>query len=127
MPRRIIPYNPKLKLLARKLRNNSTRSEIRLWQKIKGREMQGYDFHRQKPIDNFILDFFCHELMLGIELDGYSHELVEVFEKDTVKANKMRSLGISILRFTDDEIAHDMENVLRGIEQYIIENKKTHP
>lgn len=75
--REIIPYNPKLKELARQLRNNSTRSEIILWQHLKGKQMMGYDFHRQKPIDNFILDFFCYELMLGIELDGYTHLFIE--------------------------------------------------
>ncbi|MEX0360394.1 MAG: endonuclease domain-containing protein, partial [Allomuricauda sp.] len=64
--RKIIPYNPKLKELARQLRNNSTKAEIILWQKLKRKQLHGYDFHRQKPIDNYILDFFCHELMLGI-------------------------------------------------------------
>ncbi len=81
-PRKIIPYNPRLKELARQLRNNSTKAEVFLWQKIKRKQYYGYDFHRQKPIDNFILDFFCHELMLGIEVDGYSHEVVEVYKRD---------------------------------------------
>ena len=51
--------------------------------------MYGYDFHRQKPIDNYILDFFCYELMLGIEIDGYSHDFLEVFEKDLQKTKRM--------------------------------------
>ena len=75
--RKIIPYNPKLKQLARNLRNNSTKSEIFLWLQLKGKQMMGYDFHRQKPIDNYILNFFCHELMLGIELDGITHQWEE--------------------------------------------------
>jgi very-short-patch-repair endonuclease len=53
-----LPYNPNLKEKARRLRNNSTKAEIRLWIYLKGRQMMGYDFHRQKPIDNFIVDFF---------------------------------------------------------------------
>lgn len=88
--------------------------------------MHGYDFHRQKPIDNFILDFFCHELMLGIEVDGYSHELVEVQQKDRVKELAMSSFGITILRFTDHQVLRDMENVLRIIEDYI-HTKETQP
>ena len=56
--RKIIPYNPKLKEFARQLRNDSTRTEIFIWLKLKGKQMYGYDFHRQKPIDNYILDFF---------------------------------------------------------------------
>ncbi|TQO35558.1 very-short-patch-repair endonuclease [Arenibacter algicola] len=83
--RKIIPYNPNLKELARQLRNNSTKAEIILWQKLKGKQMYGYDFHRQKPVDNYIIDFFCHELMLGIEVDGYSHQIIEVFNKDVKK------------------------------------------
>lgn len=79
--RKIIPYNPILKKRAQDLRNNSTPSEIRLWIHLKGKQLCGYDFHRQKPLDNFIVDFYCNELMLAIELDGYSHTLDETFEK----------------------------------------------
>jgi very-short-patch-repair endonuclease len=127
--RKIIPYNPKLKLLARDLRNHSTKAEIFLWLRLRRKQLYGYDFHRQKPIDNYILDFFCHELMLGIEIDGYSHDFLEVYEKDTVKTQKMNELGITILRFSDEQINHDMENVLRSLEHYIkkFEDSQTHP
>ena len=130
MKREIIFYNPKLKEFARQLRNNSTKTEILLWQKLKRKQLFGYDFHRQKPINNYILDFFCYELMLGIEIDGYSHELIEVFEKDTRKTRKMNDFGITILRFSDYQVLRDMENVLIAIEQFIMdfENKvQTHP
>ena len=125
--RKIIPYNPKLKELARQLRNNSTKAEIILWQKLKRKQLHGYDFHRQKPIDNYILDFFCHELMLGIEVDGYSHQLVEVFKKDKIKESLMLELGISLLRFSDEQVLKDMDNVLRAIDDYIHNHEKTHP
>ena len=97
---------------------------------LKKKQMYDYDFHRQKPIDNFILDFFCYELMLGIEIDGYSHEFLEVFNRDTRKTNKMEALGISVLRFSDTQVLKEMENVLRAIEHYILEfekDNKTHP
>ena len=125
--RKIIPYNPKLKQLARNLRNNSTKSEIILWMRLKGKQMKGYDFHRQKPLDNFIADFFCHELMLVIEIDGYSHLLDEVQVKDAIKENRLNELGITVLRFPDNEIFNDIENVLRAIEGYIDEYEITHP
>lgn len=102
--RKIIPYNPNLKELARPLRNNATKAEIILWQKLKGKQMYGYDFHRQKPIDNYIIDFFCYELMLGIEVDGYSHQIIEVFVKDVKKEGVMNMLGIYILRFSDVQV-----------------------
>jgi len=125
--RKIIPYNKHLKEFARQLRNNSTKSEIILWQKLKRKKFFGYDFHRQKPIDSYILDFFCHELLLGIEIDGYSHEFLEVHEKDNIKSNRMRELGITIIRFSDKEVLKDIENVLRALEFYSVEFEKTHP
>ncbi len=82
--------------------------------------MFGYDFHRQKPIDNYILDFYCHELNLGIELDGYSHEFIEIFQKDSRKTLRLKDLGITILRFSDYQVLNDMENVLWEIEAYIV-------
>ena len=124
--RKIIPYNPKLTSLARKLRNESTETEIYLWLKLKGKQMYGYDFHRQKPIDNYILDFFCYDLLLGIEVDGYSHEILEVYNKDRIKEKRMNELGITILRFSDFEVLKDMENVIRAIEFFILEFEKIH-
>jgi very-short-patch-repair endonuclease len=125
--RKIIPYNPKLKELARQLRNDSTKTEIFLWLKLKEKQMYGYDFHRQKPIDTYILDFFCYELMLGIEVDGYSHQFLEVYNKDRIKEKRMNDFGITVLRFSDDEVLNEMENVLRAIEFYIFEYEKHTP
>ena len=120
-------YNPKLKEFARELRNNSTETEIYLWLKLKGKQMYGYDFHRQKPIDNYIVDFFCNKLMLAIEVDGYSHEFLEVYNKDIIKEKRLNELGIHVLRFSDNQVLKDMENVLLAIEYFIFEYEKTHP
>ncbi len=117
--RKIIWYNPKLIPFARELRNHSTKSEIIFWLKIKGKEFYGYDFHRQKPIDNYIIDFYCDELFLGIEIDGYSHQFLEVFNKDTKKEKRLNELGITVLRFSDEQVLNDMENVIRALEEYI--------
>lgn len=127
MKRKIIPYNPDLKELARQLRNNSTKAEIILWLKLKGKQMYGYDFHRQKPIDNYIVDFFCYELMLAIEVDGYSHQLEDVYFKDLKKENRLNEFGISVLRFTDDQVLKEMSNVIRPIEFYIEEYERHTP
>lgn len=117
----IIKYNPKLKELARQLRNNATKAEVALWQKLKRDQMHGYDFHRQKPIDEYIVDFFCNRLQLAIEVDGYSHQLEEVWEKDVIKKNRLNELGIQVLRFSDTQVVNDMDNVLRAIEDYIFQ------
>ncbi len=125
--RKIIPYNPRLKELARRLRNNSTKSEIKLWQCLKGEQMHGYDFHRQKPIGNFILDFFCHELMLGIELDGITHHFEDVQIRDKIKESKLNDLGITVLRFKDEDVYYRIEDVLEAIERYVTEFEKHTP
>ncbi len=107
-----IPYNPKLKEFARYLRKNSTLAEILLWNKIKG-EALGVAFKRQVPIDDYIVDFFCHELMLIIEVDGYSHDFK--YEYDTQRQNKLEDLGFKILRFGDQMVKNDISNVLRTL------------
>jgi very-short-patch-repair endonuclease len=115
-----ITYNSKLKVLARNLRNNSTKSEIILWGYLKGSKMMEYKFSRQKPIDNYIADFFCNELKLVIELDGYSHQIDAVFEKDFKKTKVLENIGIHVMRFDDEEVFKNIDNVLREIEQFII-------
>src|SRR3990172_7798013 len=97
--KRIIPYNPKLKERANHLRKNSTISEVLLWKYLKGKKTLGYDFDRQKPIDNYIVDFFCNELMLAIETDGCTHN--EKSEEDQSRQTKFESLGVRFLRFYD--------------------------
>ncbi len=119
-----IYYDPKLKALARQLRNNATKSEIILWTYLRRKQMYGYDFHRQKPIDQYIADFFCNALKLVIECDGYSHELLDVYEKDTVKTKRLEALGLNVLRFSDYQILNDIDNVIRAIEDYIIRFEK---
>ena len=83
--------------------------------------MYGYDFHRQKPIDEYIVDFFCNRLQLAIELDGYSHEILEVWEKDVIKTKRLNELQINVLRFSDYQVMNDIENVLLAIEDYILQ------
>ncbi|MDZ7754975.1 endonuclease domain-containing protein [Rhodohalobacter sp.] len=124
MKRPIIPYNPKLKERARELRNNSTQSERILWKYLKGNQMLGYDFHRQKPVNNFIIDFFCQELYLGIELDGYSHLFEEKSIYDIKREKKLKSLGVEIIRFWDEEVFNDIDNVLRVIEHVVLKSLK---
>jgi len=68
-----IRYNSKLKQLARNLRNNSTLSEVLLWNELKARKVKGLRFMRQKPIGHYIVDFYCSKLKLAIEIDGDSH------------------------------------------------------
>ena len=125
MRRKIILYNPNLKEKAKELRNSSTLSEILLWKYLKSKKLQGYDFHRQKPVDNYIVDFYCPDLMLAIEIDGVSHESKEVADK--IRQKRLGSLGISVLRFTDSDVKKNMEGVLNVIENWIDNNTPPNP
>src|ERR1039458_5211392 len=126
MTRKIIPYNRSLKKIARGLRNNSTLGEVLLWERLRNKQMLGYDFHRQKPIDQFIVDFFCNELNLTIEIDGGSHEVDEAQEKDAARQERLESLGIKFLRFKESDTRENIRAVLNIIEQWIKTNMPQH-
>ncbi len=99
MRSKIILYNSKLKDVARQLRNNSTLGEVLLWKKLRNKQLLGYDFHRQKPIDQFFVDFYCGELNLAVEIDGSSHETEDASEKDRARQKHLENLGVAFLRF----------------------------
>ena len=113
----ILPYNPLLRDIARQLRNNSTLSEILLWRHLKGKQLLGYDFDRQRPIGNFIVDFFCNELMLAIEIDGESHS--EKADQDAERQKILEESGVQFLRFADNEVKKNIEGVVAAIERWI--------
>ncbi len=112
-----IRFNPKLKELARHLRKNSTLAEVLLWNVLKGRNVKGYRFNRQKPIDEFIVDFYCHELKVVIEIDGVTHDWK--VKKDMMRQKKLETLGITVLRFLDSDVRDNMEGVLLSIGERI--------
>ena len=117
MRKRIISYKPHLKELARELRRRSTLSEILLWKQLKGKRMFGYDFDRHKPIDHYIVDFYCAKLRLAIEIDGKSHW--QIGEKDRSRQSQLEELGIRFLRFPDIMVKRDINNVLSSIRTWI--------
>lgn len=128
MKKRILPYNPKLKQLARTLRKNSTLAEILLWNEIKGKKMLGYDFHRQKPIDDYVVDFYCPRLELVIEIDGVTHDEKE--EEDRIRQKRLESFDLHVLRFRDEEVKQNLDGVLIAIREWIeskTQNNGTHP
>lgn len=113
----IIPYNPGLKECAGALRRNMTRAEVLLWTKLKRKQMCGYDFDRQRPVDEYIVDFYCKELRLAIEIDGWSHALKGV--RDVARQKRLEGLGVRFLRFTEQEVAAGLQSVADQIEMWI--------
>ena len=117
-----IHYNPKLMPLARKLRSEGTLAEVLLWFELKGRKVRGYKFTRQKPIGDYIVDFFCNRLRLTIEIDGITHE--NNLEADEKRQEEIENLGIRFLRFDDLDVRKNLNGVLMAITDWIekIEN-----
>ena len=93
-----------------------------VWNYLKSKQMLGYDFDRQKPIDNYIVDFYCKDRQLAIEIDGESH--YGNIERDKKKDKRLNKLGVTVLRFDDMEVRHQLDKVLEKIEQWIDENCK---
>lgn len=123
MKRKVIPYDSKLKQLARKLRKDSTLGEVLLWNELKSKHLHGFDFHRQKPLLNYIADFYCHELGLIIEIDGRYHHNEEQYALDCLREDDLARHDLTIIRFTEMEVRNDMVNVLRTIETYVLEKR----
>jgi very-short-patch-repair endonuclease len=122
MRRTLIPYKPYLKVLARKLRNNGTLGEVLLWRELNNKQFYGYDFHRQKPLLDYIVDFYCAELNLIIEIDGQYHTYEEQYKLDLLREKELEAYNLTILRFTEHEVRKDMFNVLRTIEQHHLQH-----
>jgi very-short-patch-repair endonuclease len=122
--REIIDYERYLKELARKLRQNMTLGEVLLWQRLKRKQMRGYDFDRQRPIDRYIVDFYCKDLKLAIEIDGSSHDGEEAKINDDIRQERLESLGVRFLRFNDADVKRNMEMVVGSIAQWIDESNQ---
>jgi very-short-patch-repair endonuclease len=120
--REIIEYERYLKELARKLRQNMTLGEVLLWQRLKRKQIRGYDFDRQRPIDRYIVDFYCKDLKLAIEIDGSSHDGEEAKVNDDIRQERLESLGVRFLRFTDADVKRNIEMVVDSIELWIDES-----
>ncbi len=121
MRRKIISYNPILKELAKKLRQNMTFSEVKLWNELKNGKMLGYDFDRQRPIGNYIVDFYCKDLLLALEIDGITHQDEKEISKDKIRQEELEMLEVNFLRFDALLVVNKVEAVVKEIENWIIE------
>ena len=115
----MLPYNRNLKQYSRQLRKNMTDAERHLWTKIRMKQLNGYRFYRQKPIGDYIVDFFCPRAKLVIEVDGSQHFSAEMTGYDRIRAECMKGLGLRVLRFTNTEILKHVEGVVESIEKEI--------
>jgi len=104
---------------AKELRKSQTEAEKALWKFLRSRRCGGLKFRRQHPVKDFILDFYCHDYLLGVEVDGSVHENDEVKEYDQNRTAELENLGITILRFKNEEVLTDLSKVLTEIRNKV--------
>ena len=121
-----IYYNPKLKDRSRKLRKNATFTERLLWKYLRAAQLNGYRFLRQKPIDEFIVDFYCKKVQLVIEIDGVTHNNKQSYDKR--RENRLRELGFNVLRLDRYYVLKNITGALELIMECIEKiERKTSP
>ena len=121
-------YNKKLKNFANYNRKNLTKSAILMWKYLLSkRQMLGYQFRRERPILDFIVDFVCLDLMLVIEVDGITHETDFAERKDIIRDKKLKEIGFTVLRFSSWELFNKIDDVSIIIGDWIKENAKCPP
>ena len=109
------PYNKSLKLPSRNLRSNMTDAEQWLWQRLRRKQILGLQFYRQKPILNFIVDFYCSAAKLVIECDGGQHYTEDGLKADQIRDQALSELGLVVLRFSNRQILIEIDGVVEKI------------
>lgn len=122
-----LPYNKELKEFSRNLRNNYTMGEILLWKKLGAGTMMTYSFNRHKPLNWYIVDFYCKPLDLVIEVDGEYHNEPAQRLKGIERQQILESMKLNFLRFSEQQVRKDMEIVLKSIETYFHSIEEKNP
>ncbi|RJP70310.1 MAG: endonuclease domain-containing protein [Candidatus Abyssobacteria bacterium SURF_17] len=111
----MLSYAGKLKNRSRELRKNMTDAERLLWSRIRGKQLKGCQFYRQKPVGTYIVDFYCPKGNLIIEIDGGQHYTSTGQQRDRVRDNYLNNLGLAVMRFSDREIFENLDGVVQTI------------
>ncbi len=114
------PYNKNLKQASRDLRNNMTDAEKLLWPRLRNKQILGLQFYRQKPILNFIVDFYCPAVNLVIECDGSQHFTEDGLEADRVRDEALAQLGLKVLRFDNGQVMGQIDDVVEVVYRYCL-------
>ena len=111
----MLRYNPQLKGRARSLRANLTDAEQRLWARLRRKQILGVQFYRQKPIGNYIADFYAPAVRLVVEVDGSQHFDLLQAEYDRHRTAYLKGLGLQVLRYTDRQVLMELDSVAEEI------------
>ena len=109
---------------ARKRRQTSTEAEHLLWNYLRNRQFRNLKFRRQHPIGHLIADFYCHDVLLVIELDGDVHDTKEAKDYDAARTYEIEKHGISVIRFKNEQVFKNIEDVFRILDEYVNNYKK---
>lgn len=110
---------PEIFQRGRELRKEMTSAEKILWDALRGKKLNGLRFRRQHPMSRFILDFYCHEKRLVIELDGEVHDSKEVIERDESRTIAIGQLRLKVIRFKNEEVLDDLDKVIERIKKIL--------
>ncbi|MEN8263559.1 MAG: endonuclease domain-containing protein [Nitrospirota bacterium] len=111
----MLSYNKNLKKFSKNLRINMTDAEHLIWSRIRRKQLKGLQFYRQKIIGNYIVDFYCPELKLVIEVDGGQHYSAEGKDRDHARDEYMNKIGMRVLRFSDRDVLKRIDVVIEKI------------
>ena len=116
---KMLSYNKSLKKHSQTLRRNMTEAEKMLWSKLMRRQVKGHQFYRQKVIGNYIVDFYCAEANIVIEVDGGQHYTNSGKAKDEIRDSKLNGAGLKVLRFSDIDVLKNIEGVMEVIFRHV--------
>lgn len=108
---------------AKNLKQEMTEAEKILWEHLRNNKLEGFKFRRQHPMGKFIADFYCHNKKLIVEVDGDIHNTEYVKERDEGRTQELENFGMTIVRFRNDEVFNDLENVLAAIKVLLLKEK----
>ena len=115
----MLDYSSNLKQSARELRKNMTDAERVLWSRLRGKQLHGVQFYRQKPIGPYIVDFYAHAPMLVIEVDGGQHYEPEHAWNDAERDRCLADMGLLVMRFNNGQVLHETDAVIEQIYRII--------
>lgn len=113
-------YNKQLKPRAQNLRNEMTDAEIKIWHRLKRKQLLGIQFYRQKPLLHYIVDFYCPAAKLIIECDGHQHHTVDGLIADQIRDQALTELGLRVLRFDNNQVLLETDRVCQVILDHMI-------
>ncbi|MCL2633791.1 MAG: DUF559 domain-containing protein [Oscillospiraceae bacterium] len=118
-----LPFNPKLRERAKVLRKSGNLSEIIMWKKLRNKQFMGYDFDRQKIIGNYIVDFYCLDCSVVIEIDGSSHDNKDIYDGE--RNSFLQSLGLTIIHIKAQDVHDNLFKVMKMLKQHPALQTKT--